>query len=325
MILADKIIDLRKKAGLSQEELAEKLNVSRQAVSKWEGAQSTPDLARVLQLSELFGVSTDYLLKDDIDSSAVPETVIADDTAAKPEPLHRVSMEEANRFLEANSRRSRLTALGVSLCILSTVPAILLDALKSKLADAFGAVLLFIIVGAAVAFFIISGSLIKPFGEITDGRIETEYGVSGMVRERQEKFKPAYIRDIAVGVVMCILSVVPVILIEALDAPGWLNDSASPAIMIAFVAVGVYLIVSASIVSGGFNDLLEEHREERREKSREKVVSGAVMGIFWLLVVAVYIAYSFITMNWALSWVIFPVAALLSGVLALIMVIISRK
>ena len=64
MILADKIIKLRKKMGWSQEELAERMNVSRQAVSKWEGAQSTPDLDRILQLSSLFGVSTDYLLKD---------------------------------------------------------------------------------------------------------------------------------------------------------------------------------------------------------------------------------------------------------------------
>ena len=48
MILADKIIDERKRLGLSQEELAEKLNVSRQAVSKWEGAQSIPDLQRIV-------------------------------------------------------------------------------------------------------------------------------------------------------------------------------------------------------------------------------------------------------------------------------------
>ena len=48
MILADKIMDLRKKNGWSQEELAEKLNVSRQAVSKWEGAQSIPDMGRIV-------------------------------------------------------------------------------------------------------------------------------------------------------------------------------------------------------------------------------------------------------------------------------------
>ena len=73
MILADKIINERKKNGWSQEELAEKLNVSRQAVSKWEGAQSIPDLQRIVAMAELFGVSTDYLLKDEIEA-AVPST-----------------------------------------------------------------------------------------------------------------------------------------------------------------------------------------------------------------------------------------------------------
>lgn len=59
MILADKIIDLRKKAGWSQEELAQQLGVSRQSVSKWEGAQSIPDIDKILQMSRIFGVSTD--------------------------------------------------------------------------------------------------------------------------------------------------------------------------------------------------------------------------------------------------------------------------
>ena len=63
MILADKIIEERKRIGLSQEELAEKLNVSRQSVSKWEGAQSIPDINRIIMLAEIFGVTTDYLLK----------------------------------------------------------------------------------------------------------------------------------------------------------------------------------------------------------------------------------------------------------------------
>ena len=67
MILADKIIRLRKKNGWSQEELADKMNVSRQAVSKWESAQTIPDLEKILQLGTLFGVTTDYLLKDEIE------------------------------------------------------------------------------------------------------------------------------------------------------------------------------------------------------------------------------------------------------------------
>ena len=63
MILADKLIELRKKAGMSQEELADAAGVSRQAVSKWESEQSIPDLDKVVILSEIFEVTTDYLLK----------------------------------------------------------------------------------------------------------------------------------------------------------------------------------------------------------------------------------------------------------------------
>ncbi len=66
MILADKITALRKKAGWSQEELVEQLGVTRQSVSKWEGAQSVPDMDKVVQMSRLFGVTTDFLLKDEL-------------------------------------------------------------------------------------------------------------------------------------------------------------------------------------------------------------------------------------------------------------------
>lgn len=98
MILADKIVDLRKKNGWSQEELAELMDVSRQSISKWEGAQSVPDMNRILRLSEIFGVSTDYLLKDEID---IPEYVPEE----TEEPgLRRVSMEEASDFMEKRKR-----------------------------------------------------------------------------------------------------------------------------------------------------------------------------------------------------------------------------
>ena len=93
MIFADKLILLRKKAGWSQEELADQMNVTRQSVSKWEGAQSVPDLEKMLRLSELFGVSTDYLLKDEIEEAEHIDS--SDDTPS----LRRVSMEEANAFL----------------------------------------------------------------------------------------------------------------------------------------------------------------------------------------------------------------------------------
>ena len=123
MILADKIIELRKRNGWSQEELAEKLDVSRQSISKWEGAQSVPDMNRILALSQIFGVSTDVLLKDELDLGGMSSAdIFPEDDAARS-----VTMEEAVAFLEYRNLSSARIALGVMLCILSPVLLVILS------------------------------------------------------------------------------------------------------------------------------------------------------------------------------------------------------
>ena len=92
MTFSDKLIALRKKAGWSQEELAERLNVSRQSVSKWESAQSMPDIDKILQLSSLFSVTTDCLLKDGQDD---PQPA----AAQTPSPLPRIKALTAAYWL----------------------------------------------------------------------------------------------------------------------------------------------------------------------------------------------------------------------------------
>ena len=124
MIFADKLIHLRKKAGWSQEELAEQMNVTRQSVSKWEGAQSVPDLEKMVRLSELFGVSTDYLLKDEI------ENVECLNPSEDIFSLKRVSMEEANAFLSVKAITSKLIAYATLLCILSPICLLVLGAIS---------------------------------------------------------------------------------------------------------------------------------------------------------------------------------------------------
>ena len=114
MILADKIIELRKKNGLSQEELAEKLNVSRQSISKWEGAQSIPDMNKILKLSDLFSVSTDYLLKDEIEEMETQVPIEDHDSSVREAS---VSMEEANAYLAYKSRIATPMAFAVLLLL----------------------------------------------------------------------------------------------------------------------------------------------------------------------------------------------------------------
>ena len=207
MILADKIIRLRKKNGWSQEELAEKMNVSRQAVSKWEGAQTVPDLGKVLQLSELFGVTTDYLLKDDLENEE-----FADDAADAS--LKRVTLAEANEFIEWRKSASVRIALATFLCILSVIPLLILGAasevkdfgISENIACAIGLVALLVIVTVAVAIFIFCGFKNAPYEFLDKEDFDTEYGVKGMVTAKQKDYRNTYIRNNIIGTCLCILS-----------------------------------------------------------------------------------------------------------------------
>ena len=160
MLLSEKIMSLRKRNGWSQEELAQQLGVSRQSVSKWESMASMPDIQKIMAMSELFGVSTDYLLKDELEE--LPATAIAADYAASSvqsgssdpaagsttdstagdgstgesstgnastseaiAPKLSVSLETATEYLDAIARTSRPTAGAITLFILG--PALLVS------------------------------------------------------------------------------------------------------------------------------------------------------------------------------------------------------
>lgn len=131
MILADKIIDLRKKNGWSQEELASQLGVSRQSVSKWESSQSIPDLDRILKMSDIFGVSTDYLLKDDAEpiDDAAPTV---DAPQASDETARLITMEDAYHYMSMVQMAAPRIARGVMLCIFSPIVLFLLGGLSDQ-------------------------------------------------------------------------------------------------------------------------------------------------------------------------------------------------
>lgn len=300
MILADKIIELRKKSGLSQEELAEKMNVSRQSVSKWEGAQSIPDLDKILALSKIFGVSTDYLLKDDFEAE---EPVPTDDGDGSP--LRRVSMEEANRFLRLNEKYAPRTAFGVMLCILSPVLLIILAGISEYRPDLFrdftitedfaggiGCVIMFFIIAAAVTIFITTGQKLKDFEYLEKENIDTDYGVSGMAKERREAYQSKHTTSLILGTVICIIAIVPLFLVIAIAGDEDFPAVMSMALLLTILSFGVSLLTKTSIINSGFNMLLEEDEYTREIKS-DKKKRRDIMVIYWLVVTAIYIVYVF--------------------------------
>ena len=325
MILADKIIELRKKNGWSQEELAEKLGVSRQSISKWEGAQAIPDLDRIITMSQIFGVSTDALLKDEMEISAAEPL----DPDMGETPARVVTVEEASDYMAFKAWSSRRTAIGVMLCILSPVLLIFLSGasetgfikLSGAAAAGIGVPMILVLVGCAVAIFITTWLRGERFRYIEEEPIDTAYGVSGIARDRKERFRGAFTAQLTIGIVLCVISALPI------TAVSIFHDSSDQEMIAIFavcallvmVAIGVLLIVRSCIIWGSFKALLEEGdytRAEKAESKRDSVIAGA----YWLVVTAAFLAISFLMDSWDRSWIIWPVA----GVLFAVVISIAR-
>lgn len=105
--IANKLVELRKKNGYSQEELAAKLGLSRQAISKWERAEASPDTDNLICLAKLYGVSLDELLKNDDDV----ETIVKEQMNSNEEKVNVISNEQK----EENPRIRKLRIIEESI------------------------------------------------------------------------------------------------------------------------------------------------------------------------------------------------------------------
>ena len=311
MILADKIIKLRKKNGWSQEELAEKMQVSRQAVSKWESAQTIPDLEKVLMLGNLFGVTTDYLLKDEIE-----EEEFADENNLS---VKRITLEQANDFLESRRKASVQIAIATFLCVISAIPLILLGAvselsavpLSENAAGGIGLITLLILIAIAVSLFIFCGFQNAPFEFIEKEPFETEYGVTGMVREKQKDFRSTYAVCNTVGTCICVLSPIP-LLIGVFSEKEFLTAIMVTVTMF-LVGTGVVFFIIAGVRWASMRKLLQEDEFAPREKRRSRT-KEAISTLYWMTATAIYLGWSFWTSAWDRTWIIWPVVGVLFAV-----------
>ncbi len=324
MILADKIMNLRKRNGWSQEELAERLQVSRQAVSKWESAQSVPDLEKILALSRLFGVTTDYLLKDEIEDEELIEQT-------SRSFVKRVSLSLAGEYLEWRAKAAKRIAAATFLCILSVIPLLLLGAasetkvyaVSENFAAGAGLVVLLILVAAAVAIFISCGFKNSPFEFIDKQSFENERGVEIMVREKQKAYRPTYSKINIIAACLCVLSPIPLFVGMFVEKEFLLVAMLSLTLIIAGIGSALFILVGVRFAS--MQKLLKEGDYERRNE-RQNRIKEAFSTVFWLIATAVYLIWSFVTSKWELTWIVWTVAAVLyAGAMCICNLIVDKN
>jgi len=324
MILADKIIRLRKKNGWSQEELAEKMQVSRQAVSKWEGAQTVPDIDKILMLGKLFGVTVDYLLKDEMEDEEFTDE--NDNTSVK-----RITLAQANDFLEWRKLASVRIAAGTFLCIIAAIPLLILGAateasvypISENIAAGVGLTALLLIVAIAVAIFVSCGFRNAPFDFIDKEPFETEYGVAGMVKEKQKAYRNIYTKCNVVGTCFCILSPVP------LFVGSFTGNEFFTVIMLTvtmlLAGIGAVFFIVSGVRWASMQKLLKEG-EFTPEEIRKSRIKETVGTAYWLIATAVYLLWSFLTNAWEITWLVWPIAGILfAAVMCLCNLFVGRE
>jgi len=317
MNVAKKIIGLRKQKGWSQEELASRLDVSRQSVSKWESGVSIPDMHKILHLSDLFNVTTDYLLKEEL--SEEHANLDEDELdLIKPKTL---DTKEAEGFLKTSILVSKMIASGVALCMLGGVSIIFFSGtagIKPILANektqlALGLVGLFVLVAIAVILFITAANKGNEYKYLTNSVLSLERRFKDQIKEEYSAYKKVYNRRMALSVALLILGVVPLV-VSALYNVGDYTLILFLVLLITIAAFAVFNLIQSSLKMDAYKTLLNKSGETSRSSEVQKEIESYET-IFWVIVVAGYLGWSFYSMRWDITWIVWPVAGVLSAII----------
>jgi transcriptional regulator with XRE-family HTH domain len=324
MILAEKIVRLRKQVGWSQEELAEKVNVSRQSVSKWESTNSTPDLNRIIMLAELFDVSTDFLLKDEIEVFNSPNESKEPDTIL-------ISLEQAMEYIENKMKVSALLTKGAMLCVCSVIPLFFFLAmaetnrlnLTGNISTAIGVVSILVMVSIGISFFIKTNLYESDTVVIDNQAFKLAYGVQSIFKEKLKKFRVTYNRRLSIGIFMFIISFIPLMFVSIFS--GGSNIILMMLIVLLLtIAAGIYIVANVSARYDAYNNILKDSCVDREKNKRTKRAQK-LAAFYWPLLVALFLGWSLWTMDWSVTWIVWPVGAVLFAALVGLMELLNKE
>ena len=287
MSFSDNLRHLRKQKGYSQEQLADKLSVSRQAVSKWESDSGFPEMDKLMQLSELFHCSIDTLVKQDLTQSSIHEKDIYEN--------HHNLMSKAYTF-------------GIA-TILSGVCAYLFLILffpeKSSVEY---------IPETAFMCFVALGVIIFVYFGIQDTSFSKKYPIFPIDLYTQTEMDIAtkkFSKSIAIGVGLILIGIPTQMYLEGQGKENIANFT-----FMLFVTIAVSIIVYSGTQKLKFSRIEEMHKNEEIKKQAEKNESliGLWCGCIMMVATIIYIVWSFLFQGWHISWITFVVGGILCGI-----------
>ena len=296
MSLGENLQFLRKRNDITQEQLAEKLNVSRQSVSKWESDTAYPEMDKLLQLCETFNCRLDDLIKGDVSSLYVEDKTHYD--------------EHMNLF-------SKMTAIGVGLILFGLAVMSFLTGIGIN--DDLSAMVFFVFLIIALAIFIVMGIRHSDF-EKKNPCIENFYS-----EEEKDAFNKKYSVFITAGVVIILIAVLilissDLIISEVNISQAYDIEELMGSVFFIFLTVAVMLFIYAATQKDKYNikqyNLEHDENSETYKKSR---LTGAVCGCLMMIATIIYLICGFAFNEWGMpSVVVFPVFGIGCGIASII-------
>ena len=289
MSLSDNLQNLRKIKNMSQEELAEKLNVSRQAVSKWESGNGYPETEKIISICEIFDCSMDELVKGKITEDV---------------------KKEKNEYDSVMSKIAKSTSFAIGLILLgvSIMLTILGLAPNEQAEDQYaliGVVMILIGVVFAVPMFIINGTMIDDFKK------KNPVMANVYSEDEVDNGKAKYTKTMAIGISIILVGVV---IMMAMYASKVFEESVMPvAALMYFVTVGVTIIVYSGQMQEKY-DIEKYNRENSPEYKEKEDKVGKICGVIMLLATIIYLVWGFCFSGWEIGWIVFPVGGILCGI-----------
>lgn len=313
MNLSENLHFLRKRDKITQEELADRLGVSRQAVSKWETGEAFPETDKLIMLCDMFNVSLDELVRGN---------------AVREEKKEEEPLQDSGGFIKHMDKFSRrisagvfLILFGATLCVLINGYALSFNNNMSDITAVFGAAAVLVCVAAAVFIFVYSG--------MEHDRFRKKYRtVSGVYSEKEvQAFLKRFARNLAVLCSGIIVDVVFLVVMSTLIDGGIISVLSEDAVYCYVVSAFMFVLsfLVGGIVYCGIQHTKYEVSEYNRQNERELNPSSrskfkdAICGAIMMTAVALFLVIGFVWNLWHPGWIVFPVGGIICWIVGVVM------
>ncbi|SFB84981.1 permease prefix domain 1-containing protein [Butyrivibrio sp. YAB3001] len=246
--------------------------------------------------------------------------------------IRMISLQEAKDFVFDSAHRTFMVALAVFFFIISPVGPILGSEFNANmtlfntfgnLLEAIGVIFMFFAAAIGVGIIIVSSLQMKEWDYIKRTACGIDYSTAEYLAQEKKNNESEKSIMVAIGIILCIASIIPVTFFGILNISQLLTDAIGPSLLFIIAAFGVMLIINAGGKDKAYDCLLNLNSEKTisgNYESTKKAVKryknntkGYISKNYWQAVTCIYLIWSFLTFDWYKTWIIFPIASFLRG------------